>query len=71
MKDKQKAASFTAWGIKDTTSIPYIIRNADFCDKYDHPVVSIFETRQDARDWIKEHRCGCVWAPVKVWIQEC
>ena len=67
----QRAASFTAWGVKDTTNIPYIIRHGDFCEKYWHPVVMLFYTRQDARDWINENRCGYVWTPVKVWIQEC
>jgi hypothetical protein len=59
-----------AWGIKDTTGIPYIIRNADICDKYHHPIVTIFRTKKDAQNWINEHRCGYVWSVVKVLVQE-
>ena len=70
MKKDGAAASFTAWGVKDTTSIPYIIKHGDFCDKFWHPVVMLFHTRKDARDWIAEHRCGYVWHPVRVLIQE-
>lgn len=70
MKNK-RAASFNAWGIKDTTHIiPYILQYADFCDIYHHPIVSIFRTRQAARDWIKKNKCGYSWHPVKLWIQE-
>lgn len=68
MKDKGKAFSFTAWGIKDTTDLPYIITHGDLEGNPD--VVSLFHTRQAVRDWIKENRCGYVWKPVKVWIQE-
>ena len=68
---KGKAASFTAWGIKDTTClIPYIIRYADLCDVYCHPIETIFHTKKDAQDWIRTHKCGYSWHPVKLWIQE-
>lgn len=70
LKSKKLAASFVAWGVKDTTNIPYIITHADFCDAYNHPVVSIFHTREDVREWIRENRCGYTWTPVKVLIQE-
>lgn len=67
---EKKAGMFGGWCVKDTTNFPYLLQNADFCDKYDHPVFSVFKTRQDARDWINENRCGYKWHPVKVYIQE-
>lgn len=63
-KDKRVVASYTAWGIKDTTNIPYIIK---WC--YEIDTVLLFHTRQDAREWIKKNNCGYVWTPIKVWVQ--